>query len=165
MQLGLHFLLRALLAALLGLPGLVVTQVPVIDKFKDMPPRGCEFNTVDFLAAHSAAEKDSVIILVSRMGVRDRNPDISRRRLHTAQTFLTSRARAGNPYSVLVAESLGSRSRATYGGVEVYVNGILANFVTSKPNQDLTSAFCSGSDPTPEELAQLKLLYPWKFKK
>ena len=135
------------------------------ESLRNSEPRGCEFNTIDLRGASNEAGAESILILIARRGAKDRKGDISGRRLHTARAYLADYSKTRRVDTIVVAESLSDGRRPEFGGVEVYVNGKLMDFLTSRPDQDLSIGYCSSVEPSAEERHRLRLLYPWRFRR
>ena len=125
----------------------------------------CEFNNLILEQANREAEKDSLIILITRLGIKDTKREISKKRLHTARAYLVEYNKFRSSESVIVAEAPSDKS-LYYGGVEVYVNGKLIAVLTSHPNALLGLGSCDHPDTEDDESrSRLSLLYPWLYKK
>lgn len=128
-------------------------------------PRTCEFNNLILEQANREAGQESIIILIARPGIKDTKKDISKKRLHTAYTYLTEYGKLRNSEKVVVAEAP-NEGKLYYGGVEIYVNGKLLDVLTSGPNRLLGLGSCDYPDIDDDESrARRALLYPWIYKK
>ena len=119
-------------------------------------PNNCEFNISILTGAHRVAGDESLIIMIARLGGRERKRDLNQRRLHNAQTFLTEFGQRA-PQTIITAE--GERVNG-YGRVELYISGKLFHVLLISPNDDLAVGSCSfeGNDPCTYE--REKKLYP-----
>jgi hypothetical protein len=124
-------------------------------------PTNCEFNISILTGAHWAAGDDGLIIMIARLGARDRKRDLNRRRLHNAQTFLTEFGQRA-PQTIITAE--GERV-PSYGRVELYVGGKLFHVLLINPNDDLAVGSCSFEGNDPCTYKREKKLYPCLEKK
>ena len=119
-------------------------------------PTNCEFNISILTGAHRVAGEEGLVIMIARLGSRERRQDLNRRRLHNARTFLTEFGQR-TPQTIITAEG---EHVDGYGRVELYVSGKLFHVLLINPNNDLAVGSCSfeGNDPCTYE--REKKLYP-----
>ncbi len=85
-------------------------------------PRNCEFNNMALELANSDAGPDSLLILIARLGIRDRHQRTLSRRLHTAKAYLVDYAKLRDSKTLVVAQASRDR-RLFYGGIEIMSMG------------------------------------------
>lgn len=160
--------LHRVIAASLLLIGSCVTSaqqklesIPISTLQVETKPTNCEFNVSVLTGADRVAGEDGLVIIVARLGKRERRRDLNRRRLHNAKTFLTEFGDRA-PQTIVTAE--GERVEG-YGRVELYAGGKLFRVLTINPNDDLAVGSCSfeGKDQCTYE--REKKLYPCLDKK
>jgi hypothetical protein len=128
-------------------------------------PRPCEFNNLILEQANREAEKDSIIILIGRLGIKDTKKDLSKKRLYTGRAYLVEYNKLRNPESVITAEAAFD-GKSYYGAIEIYVNGKLLDVITSYPNAMLGLGSCAHPDTEDDKSRKREaLLYPWSYKK
>ena len=134
-----------ILISWLGYGGLVIAQERASSSipygFSDKP-RDCEINIIrieslEKLAA-SESNRDSVVIVVARLGDGEYAQELNRRRLANVMTVLTDNL-AVKRERVVIASS--ERVRG-YGRVEVYVGGQLVDAFLVHRGKDLCVACC-----------------------
>lgn len=124
-----------------------------------IPPRECEFNNMILENANREAGQDTVILLLSRRGIKDTR-DLAKSRLHTARAYLVEYSNLRTNENVKVAEAPYDRS-LVYGGVEIYVKGKLYDVLTVGPNWGLGLGSCASPESNDREGREREaLLYP-----
>lgn len=119
-------------------------------------PTNCEFHIATLDAAHNKAGKDTMVIVIARLGDREQRRDLNRRRLHNVRAYLRDFAERDSK-TIITGE--GDRVKG-YGRVELYVEGKLFYTLMIKPNSDLTVGSCSYDGEDPCTLKQERKLYP-----
>jgi hypothetical protein len=120
-------------------------------------PYVCDGNVFILNVAHLRARETDLIIVIARLGDGETRRDLNRRRLHNVRTYLTSESyRKRDPKTVVVAE--GERVKG-YGRIEIYLKGVLFDYLAVKRNGDLLVGTCE-SDTIRPELAD-EIFYPF----
>lgn len=124
-------------------------------------PTNCEENSALLDAASSAAESNSFIIAVARLGDLETQQGLNQRRLHNVKMYLKEFA-GRDIQSMVTAE--GERVPG-YGRIELYVNGKHFKTILIKPNLDLAVGECSFEGVDPCTIPRERKLYPCLRKK
>lgn len=126
-------------------------------------PINCEHNIARLDTADGNAGEDGLIILIARLGKGESNPELNRRRLHSARIYLSAYRGVRAAETIVTAE--GERARG-YGRVEIYVAGKLFDTLAVRRNADMSVGSCEPpelDDPRQRELR--KKLYPWDYQR
>lgn len=121
-------------------------------------PSNCEENISILGAATQAVEKDGLLIVIARLGDREKNRELNRRRLHNVRTYLSEYVHARAPETILAAE--GERVNG-YGRIELYVGGKLFHVLTIPRNGDLIVGSCYYEIDIPADKERQRNLYPY----
>lgn len=143
--------------------GMIVAQQGGV--FRKHEPKGCEYNNISLEQANRDANSDTVILIIGRLGNKDRKKDITERRLYSASAYLTQYlSYSRSTESVVAAE--GKNIGNEFGVLEIYVNGKLYDTLLSNPDFDIGLGSCDSleSDDASSR-AKRSILYPWKFYK
>jgi len=135
-----------------------------VSDFDKAKPGFCWYNQMqlDQISQHVPSEK--TIIVIARLGDRDRKANLNKRRLNNVRAYLTegvAKQFRRSSDSIIVAE--GERTKG-YGQIEFYLDGRLVELLKPYPNYDVGVADCyAGVDGDPWcETARQKLFYPCK---
>lgn len=159
---------KTIITLIIILQALIFTVSVSSQRIKDLikiEPRPCEFSNQRLEQADDEAGQDSIIILISKLGVKDTKKDIAKKRLHTAKAYLTKYRGLRGFDAVLIAEAP-KEKKLYYGGVEIYVKGKFFDILTSSPNGVLALGACDYPDAQDAESRERdSILYPWLYKK
>jgi hypothetical protein len=130
---------------------------------RGIQPSGCERNNLILEQAHEAAG-DSILILIGRLGIKDKRKDVTHKRLYTARAYLTDYLEKRSLKTVVLGEA--SNNGSDHGVVEIYVKGQLFDVLANYPNAELGLGSCDSLESDDRESrARRALLYPWIFKR
>lgn len=121
-------------------------------------PSNCEENISILGAATQAVDKDSLLIVIARLGDGEQNRELNRRRLYNVRTYLSEYVHARAPETIITAE--GARVNG-YGRIELYVGGKLFHVLTIPRNGDLIVGSCYYEIDIPADKERQKNLYPY----
>jgi hypothetical protein len=126
-------------------------------------PRSCETNNNILQDANEKAG-ETTLIMISRLGTSDTSNVVGVRRLHSAKAFLTEYLKVRESSRIVVALSNGPKSKK-YGGIEIYVKGVLFDFLATKPNGWLGVGPCDSPEVDDQKSRRFrKALFPWLYK-
>lgn len=135
----------------------------VVAQVKVVKPRNSEENSWILDSVDSHATKDTVLIIIGFLGTEDTKKRVLRRRLHTVSAYFIDVHKKRNRSNLVVAASI-EKDKYKYGGIEIYVNGELAEILTAYKNEDLNvGPFALPDDEDKEADRIRKLLYPWRY--
>lgn len=106
-----------------------------------LKPAGCETNAALLDNVKAKFSKDaagSMIIVVARLGRRERSRELNRRRLFNVKYYLKNHLGLDGERIVTAA---GEQSEG-YGRVEIYVGGLLLETLVAEPGKDLCVTCC-----------------------
>lgn len=116
-------------------------------------PSNCEDNIRRLDSAHVAAGTAGRVEFVARVGDTETSLELNRQRLHNVRTYLVEfKHRAPDTVTSREGQPL-----AGFGGIEVYVNGVLFDTLLARRNKQLLVGHCDERDRSE------KRLYPWKL--
>jgi hypothetical protein len=126
-------------------------------------PTGCEYNSAVLDGLAQRTQPDELIIVIARLGSRERRPNLNDRRLQNVRTYLTEFLRdptvRRNPKSIILAQ--GERVQGL-GRIEFYISGKLVRALTMRTNADLTGANCAREPHESPCPPSLRHFYPCK---
>ncbi len=126
----------------------------------DAHPTNCEDHIAILEAANHDAGKDGIIIMLARLGSKERGSKLNRRRLYNARAYLTEYLRARAPDTIVTAE--GERTRG-YGRIEIYVGGKLYHVFAVERDADFIVGSCEPEELDDSRQKALRMkLYPWR---
>jgi hypothetical protein len=128
-------------------------------------PTGCEYNEAVLDGLAQKNRLDDLIIVISRLGDKDRRPDLNYRRLNNVRVYLTEYLTDPSVQrkreSLLLAQ--GERVPGL-GRIELYVGGKLLATLRMRPDGDLLVANCGRQPPENPCPHQMRNLYPCRDK-
>jgi len=135
-----------------------------VSDFDKAKPGYCWYNQLQLDRISQHISSDSTIIMIARLGDKDRKANLNKRRLHNIRAYLTDgvteqfRRSEG---SIIIAE--GERTKG-HGRIEFYLDGRLIDLLIPYPNNDIGVADCyAGIDGDPWcATARQRLFYPCK---
>ncbi|MBL8181126.1 MAG: hypothetical protein JNL64_05890 [Blastocatellia bacterium] len=119
-------------------------NLTTIDPDNALPGR-CWFNAMMLHDIRQALPNEKKIIVIARLGAKERNASMNKRRLHNVRTILTMKyedAKTVPMDSIIVAEGERTKGR---GRVEFYVDGNLILALTPYGDHDLAVTGCYDS--------------------
>jgi hypothetical protein len=126
----------------------------------DAHPTNCEDHIAILEAANHDAGKEGVIIILARLGSRERRSSLNRRRLYNARAYLTEYLRARTSNTIVTAE--GERTTG-YARIEVYVGGKLYHVFAVERDADFIVGSCEPEELDDSRQKALRMkLYPWR---
>ena len=139
-------------------------QTRKISEFANARPGYCWYNNLQLDQISQGIPLDKTLIIISRLGDKDRNTNLNKRRLHNVRAYLT--AGTIDQYrrtadSIIIGESEAVKGR---GRVEFYLDGRLINVLVPYANADLGVAECYAESDGGNwcSTARQKLFYPCK---
>lgn len=133
-----------------------------VSDFDTKRPGHCWDNNMKLDQISQAIPKDKHLIIIARLGEKERNTKLNKRRLENVRTYLTSGVTEQfrrMPDSIIIAE--GGRTKGL-GQIEFYLDGRLIELLIPYSNVDLSVTECyAGTDGDPWcKTPRQKLFYP-----
>jgi hypothetical protein len=139
---SLKILLLLLLPLLLFTTVLAQNQTNVVE----LKSTNCEIDEANFSVVENAAKEtpngNGFLIVIARLGDRDKRHNLNQSRLNVTKEYLVGKLRY--PANKLVMAE-GEKVRGN-GRVEFYINGILTHVILPKPNLSLCTECCNPPD-------------------
>lgn len=113
-----------------------------LSEFADRPPGYCWYNQMALDQVSQHIPRDLTLIVIARLGAKERRADMNKRRLHNIREYLTRTVPEEyrrSPETIIVAEGERTEGR---GRIEFYIQGRLIDVLIPYNHHDLLVSGC-----------------------